>query len=203
MTTLNQGRNEMRLNNSGGRCLLENWVEERAVDQIDHHDLNNETTSGAKMFKDGHNGLLTTDFAGGVEKLTTVRDSYRPPRGAGVRQTGKKQELLEQMLYEQVSKQVDDEFNMPPENDPLSSTYRLDYNIEGFVPTEEEPTAAHDYVSEAPVSFWTEHKDKMHGISQIKPTFDSPFRKNASFSKPIDECFDQPKPYEMENIPNM
>jgi len=82
--------------------------------------------------------------------------------------------------------------------------YREDFNIEGFVPTDlEQPTAAHDYVNEQPVSFWTEHKDKSHGISQIKPTFNTVFRKNSSFSKPIEECFDQPKPYEMENIPNM
>ena len=40
------------------------------------------------MFKDGHKGLLTTDFISDVEKLTTVRDSYRPPQGPGVRQTG-------------------------------------------------------------------------------------------------------------------
>lgn len=28
MSVLNQGRNEIRFNNSDGKCLLENWVEE-------------------------------------------------------------------------------------------------------------------------------------------------------------------------------
>ena len=28
MSLLNQGRNEIRFNNSDGKCLLENWVEE-------------------------------------------------------------------------------------------------------------------------------------------------------------------------------
>ena len=28
MSILNQGRNEIRVNNSGAKCLLENWVEE-------------------------------------------------------------------------------------------------------------------------------------------------------------------------------
>ena len=28
MSILNQGRNEIRFNNSDGKCLLENWVEE-------------------------------------------------------------------------------------------------------------------------------------------------------------------------------
>ena len=32
MTTLNQGRNEIRLNNSNAKCLLENWVEEVDLD---------------------------------------------------------------------------------------------------------------------------------------------------------------------------
>ena len=32
MSILNQGRNEIRVNNSGAKCLLENWVEEVGVD---------------------------------------------------------------------------------------------------------------------------------------------------------------------------
>lgn len=28
MSTLNEGRNEIRVNNSNSKCLLENWVEE-------------------------------------------------------------------------------------------------------------------------------------------------------------------------------
>ena len=28
MTTLNEGRNEIRIGNSDAKCLLENWVEE-------------------------------------------------------------------------------------------------------------------------------------------------------------------------------
>ena len=34
MTTMNEGRNEIRFNNSDGRCLLENWVEEVCYDFI-------------------------------------------------------------------------------------------------------------------------------------------------------------------------
>ena len=43
----------------------------------------------------------------------------------------------------------------------------------------------------------------LQGCSQIKPTFDSAFRKNAAFSKPIEEYWDQPKPFENELAPNM
>jgi len=34
MSILNQGRNEIRFNNSDGRCLLENWVEEVNIGEI-------------------------------------------------------------------------------------------------------------------------------------------------------------------------
>lgn len=200
MTTLNQGRNEIRFNNSGGKCLLENWVEERAVASI-IPDASSEDPK--KIMKTGHKGLLTTNIKEGFEKETTFRESYKPPKDPGVRQRGVKAELLEKMLYEQVSKEVSEEFNPPPEPVEFKSVTQLDYNIEGFQPTKIEPTAHHDYVSEQPVTFWTEHKEKMHGITQIKPSFDSAFRKNTSFSKPIEEYMDQPKPYEHEVVPKM
>lgn len=202
MCTLNQGRNEIRFNNSSSKCLIENWVEERAVGDLDTVDLNADKSSSAKQYKDGHSGLLTTNNEAKAETLTTIRDSYRPPQPANVRQKGKKQELLEKMLYEQVSKQVTDEFNAPPETGPMESIYQADYDIQGFVPSAIAPTASHDYVSEAPVTFWTEHRDKIHSVSQVK-TLDTVFRKNTSFSKPIEEYCDQPKPYELEQIPKM
>ncbi len=40
------------------------------------------------------------------------------------------------------------------------------------------------------------------GRSQLK-TLDTPFRKNTSFSRPIEEYWDQPKPYESEKVPKM
>jgi len=43
------------------------------------------------------------------------------------------------------------------------------------------------------------------GVSQTKPTFDSPFRRNAAFSKPVSERWDPEnvKPYEHDHVPNM
>lgn len=35
MSSRFEGRNEIRYNNSGGRCLLENWVEEVNI-RIEH-----------------------------------------------------------------------------------------------------------------------------------------------------------------------
>ena len=39
-------------------------------------------------------------------------------------------------------------------------------------------------------------------VSQVK-TLDTVFRKNTNFSKPIDEHWDQAKPYELEQIPKL
>jgi hypothetical protein len=60
----------------------------------------------------------------------------------------------------------------------------------------------HDVYSEMPISYWTEKKNRAHGITQFK-TLDTPFRRNAAFSTPGAESFDQAKPYEMENYPYM
>jgi len=203
MSTLNDGRNEIRFNNSGGRCLLENWVEERAVKTIEQTDLNGDMTSSAQTFKDGHRGLLTRDTQATMNKKTTVQDSYRPPPGPQVRLVGAKQETLEKMLYEQVSKEVHAEFNQPPPQPDYKSTTQKDFIRDGFISTKPAPTANHNVVTEQPVTFWTEHRDVIHGVSQIKAGLDRPFNKNSVFSKPIEHCWDQPKPYEDEQVPNM
>ncbi|XP_013416545.1 sperm-associated antigen 8 [Lingula anatina] len=201
MSTLNQGRNEIRFNNSGGRCLLENWVEERNVAHLDPAGGGADVTSLAQVFKHGHNGVLSTEFDAKAENLTTVRESYRPPTKPGVRQVGKKHELLEQMFFEQVSKEVHEDFNPPPPQPDYLSVTTKDFSKE-FESIKPAPTQPHDLTREQPVTFWTEHVDKLHGVSQIK-TKDTPFRKNAAFSKPIDEYMDQPQPYELENYPKM
>ncbi len=56
---------------------------------IDPTDLNADMTSGAQLFKNGHTGLLTINQTAPSEQLTTVRTSYRPPRGPDVRLKGK------------------------------------------------------------------------------------------------------------------
>lgn len=61
---------------------------QRAVAPIDPTDLNADMTSGAQLFKHGHKGLLTINDSSPAEKLTTVRDSYRPPKGPDVRLKG-------------------------------------------------------------------------------------------------------------------
>merc|ERR1711976_804355 len=134
MTTLNQGRNEIRFNNSGAKCLLENWVEERAVEEFDPSDLNAGVTSGAQQFKDGHKGLLSTEINASVEKETTFRESYqyRQPLSSA---KGAKARLMEQLIFEDVSQKVNEEFNPPPPEPDYKSVTHGDFNKDDFVPT--------------------------------------------------------------------
>ncbi len=49
---------------------------------IDPNDLNGDVTSSSQMFKDGHEGLLSTNFDAKPEKITTCNETY-----AGMRPT--------------------------------------------------------------------------------------------------------------------
>ncbi len=60
----------------------------------------------------------------------------------------------------------------------------------------------HDLYSEMPVSYWTEKRNKITGVTQTK-TLETPFRRNAAFSKPIGETYDTAMPYDLENYPYM
>ncbi|ELT97541.1 hypothetical protein CAPTEDRAFT_223077 [Capitella teleta] len=183
------GRNDIPVNNSGGKILLENWVEERAVAELDPDNLGN-STSTAQQFKDGHTGLLSVDVKKPVADMTTYRHSYRPPMGPGVGSKGKREQLLEQALYEQVGQEVDQEFNPPPEKPDYNSVKSLSYDIPDFESTKPAPTTAHDYRTEQPASYWTEHCTCAHGVSAHPPSFDIVFRKNASFSSPLSEYWE-------------
>merc|ERR1711976_557833 len=72
-----QGRNYIRFNNSKGKTLLENWVEDRAVEDIDPTNLG-DAKSSAQVYKDGHKGLLTIEQEQPLDGLTTYKHSYRP-----------------------------------------------------------------------------------------------------------------------------
>ncbi|KAJ8029574.1 Sperm-associated antigen 8 [Holothuria leucospilota] len=201
MTTLNlQSRT---VNNSNGRCLLENWVEERQVQELKIEkelEKNDENTNTTLHFKDGHPGILTTDAE--QDKLTTFSHSYKVPEKPKVRTTGAKRELLEKTLYAKVSQEVQEEFDVPPPETEYNSVTRKDFDVDGFVSQHPPPKHEHNVETEQPVTFWSEHKDKIHGVSQQK-TYNAPFKKNSSFSKPIEEQWDQPKPYELEQHPWM
>lgn len=180
----------MRHNNSCGKTLLDNWVEERQCEHFDKSDVVNTS----QLHKQGHKGIMTTDFDARPESLSTVKDSYRKPQMLGVRQIGLRQQLLQEELIRQVSAEVEQEFHPPPPTIEYVSTTTKDFSKE-FTPIVKAPTRHHDIKTEQPATFWLERSEEIHGVSQVR-TKDTPFRKNAAFSTPIDEYKDAPKPGE-------
>ncbi|CAD5116618.1 DgyrCDS5491 [Dimorphilus gyrociliatus] len=208
MATINQGRNEIRVNNSNSKCLLENWVEERNVSHIDPQKLSESDKSLAQILKNGHKGILTTEFDGSTANMTTIRDAFRPPDSLPCDKfKGRKGQLEEMMMFQEALRQVKEEeaketeLSEAEKKELRMSITKSDFHMEPFESKFPTPTAAH-HLKEQPATFWTEHRDKIHGKSQDK-NFDSCFRKNTSFSKPISERFDDPKPYEQDNWPKM
>ncbi|XP_033115300.1 sperm-associated antigen 8-like [Anneissia japonica] len=201
MTTLNPSRT---FNNSDGKCLLENWVEERQCQDLGYETITEDerqSTAASHPFKDGHPGILSMK-QNETEKLTTCKDSYRQPPKPQVRTKGRKKELLERALYAQVSQEVHNEFNPPPPEVEYTSITKKDFTVEGFQSKEIEPEFEHNVETEQPITFWSSHKNKIHGVTQVKTT-DTPFKKNTAFSKPISEYTDESEPYDAEKYPWM
>lgn len=201
----NDGRNEIRVNNSSGRCLLENWVEERANKERDpSQDKEYNPTEKADFLRGGHKGLITINDSAKASDVTTVRESYTVQCPDPTRRVGKRKELMEQAFAQAVCEDLlkEKEEKAKQELEGLmASTFTKSYSKE-FTKTEFKQTANHDYITEQPVTFWSEHKDKIHGTSQVK-TKDTAFRKNDAFSKPIGEYWDESQPYEQDKYPMM
>ncbi|XP_075246519.1 sperm-associated antigen 8-like [Convolutriloba macropyga] len=174
-----------------GKVLLDNWQEERQVYPLD------------KVFtKHGHQGLLTTNLDATASDVTEVRENYTPQTVIHTNLVGKRQALLEQALYKKVTSEVVEQADTESAKEfPKQSVTHEHYNKD-FTPIEHPVTMAHDANKEMPISFWTQQVDSAHGVTQIK-TFDTPFRKNAKFSTPVEIAYDEPKPYEPENYPYM
>jgi len=194
------GRNFLRRPNSDGKCLLENYVEERAVAELE---LSNEEQT-VQAIKDGHKGILTVHLDANTHDLTQHLDAYRPPDGPSARSKGLRREMKERLLFEQALKEVEEDLNKPFVDEYIS-TKQQDYDQPDFESRKPAPTADRDYTREQPVTFWSEHRNKIHSVTQVRPTFDTPFRKNTTFSKPISERWDpdQVMPYERDHVPNM
>lgn len=184
---------------------MENWVEERQVHDtgLDSAGLTSSegfTSNSSLPYKDGHKGILTRELDTPVEKVSTHMGSYRVPPGPGVRTTGLRKELTERALFAQVSQEIQNEVNQPPPIAEYKSVTQKDFFDDDFKSELPAPLYEHNVNTEQPITFWSQHKEKIHGVSQVK-TLDTPFKKNSSFSKPIEESFDQPQPYEQEKHP--
>ncbi|XP_066567673.1 sperm-associated antigen 8 [Amia ocellicauda] len=184
------------------RCLLDNWAEERAAAPLDHVGSEEEACGKAQLHKHGHRGILSVDLVSKVADVTTVRETYTPPRGPGVRQRGIRGELLEKYLYKTIREQVLEELNAQPPAAEMISTTRHDYKRDGFESVPPAPSKEHNYKTEQAITYWSENHQKIQGVTAVRSR-NTPFKKNTSFSKPISEYLDEPTPYTLENYPNL
>ncbi|XP_016416188.1 sperm-associated antigen 8-like [Sinocyclocheilus rhinocerous] len=168
-------------NNPAGRCLLGNWVEERAAALLDR------TGPRSCVHKYGHTGILTMEVAAKVQGISTFKATFNSPKSLGVRQKGSRAELLENDLIKRISDQIHAEMNTEPPAPELCSVTKADYKVEGFKSVRAPLTTDHDYTA---ITFWSDNYQKIQGVTAVK-TKDHPFKRNATFSTPTGEQLDQ------------
>ncbi|CAM5072640.1 unnamed protein product, partial [Natator depressus] len=66
-----------------GKCLVHNWQEERATNELDQVP-SPEVGSEGFFYRHGHRGLLTLQLLAQLADSTTMKDSYRSPRRTGL-----------------------------------------------------------------------------------------------------------------------
>ncbi|XP_067296088.1 sperm associated antigen 8 isoform X2 [Pseudorasbora parva] len=170
-------------NKPDGRCLLGNWVEERATSLLDR------TVPRSRVHKYGHTGILTMDVAAEVQGISTFQAAFNAPKILGVRQKGRRTELLENELIKRISDQIHAELNADPPDTEMCSMTKADYKVEGFKSVHTPLTMDHDYTTEQAITFWSDNYKKIQGVTAVKIK-DSPFKRNATFSTPIGEQID-------------
>lgn len=198
MTHANRGRNAIPFNNSASKTLLENWVEERGVTET----LGADARPLSERYRDGHRGLLSTSTvpgasepsqaacsvgADGTETSRTFTHRTEPhPRTIGRR----REDLERQVLAYVVADVQAEELEPAPEMD-LTTTTRTDFNP-SYVPTMPKDSRPHDVYRESPASFWQRELESgkaLTGNSAIT-SGSSPFKKNATFSTPVELALD-------------
>ncbi|XP_072920406.1 sperm-associated antigen 8 isoform X2 [Hemitrygon akajei] len=149
------------------------------------------TTSRALAFKNGHKGLLSIDYLSRMSGISTYKEFYHPPSGPEEREIGIRKQLFEKCMYHKISKEVYDEYKEPFAIQPMESlsVTGRDFKMEGFKSVPRPPVMRHDYKTEQPITIWSDHVKQVQGVTEIK-TGDTPFRKNASFTRPIMEALD-------------
>jgi len=194
-----EGRNEIRFNNSGGRCLLENWVEERATSHLETNDINLSEVNCAKLHQNGHGGLLTNLSKGQVSRDTTVRTSYKPPTFPEVAHEGRRFRSMKAQLIEECTRDVEEDFfkDHCAEPMPKMSVKKQDFDDPNFEFIPPKPEHPHSLYNETPMTFWSENLKEIEGVSRIGVD-NRPFRKNAAFSKPYSEYKNEELPHGLE-----
>ncbi|XP_007498845.1 sperm-associated antigen 8 isoform X1 [Monodelphis domestica] len=179
-----------------GQCLIHNWVEERATNELDRV-LNREESEGYR-FRHGHVGLLTLELSSPQTSRTTQKDSYQHPGDPRKALRGKKEAMLELLLHHEIRKEVK-QAQGPPYYCNYESVTHHDYQRKLEQPCLPPPTKPHSLM-EQPETFWLQNAKQLPGVSNIR-TYDTPFRKNCSFSTPVPLSLEQPLPYNSAQYP--
>ncbi|XP_076016128.1 sperm-associated antigen 8 [Genypterus blacodes] len=164
----------------------------RAHDAARGDEAEEEEESSAQKHRYGRRDLLSADLDSGMESVTTHRAAFSAPKGAGVRQRGRRAELLQTHLARLIRQQEQARSEAPPPLTDFCSTTQRDFSVQGFVPVTPQVTQVHDYTSDPAVTFWSENYRQIQGVSATQ-TPNTPFRKSTAFSKPIGERLDDPE----------
>ena len=200
-----EGRNEIRFNNAGGRCLLENWVEERATQHLEDEvvDTNRDELNCAQTLQNGHKFLLTQKDD--VSADTTNRVDFKSPQFPRVATQGKMQsrllnDIINEVTLEQKKQEQAkfDQMNLEMNRLQTKSVKQADFDKENFVFKPPTPVQHHDLYNESQLSFWSDNPEKIHGKSATRVA-NAPFRKNAAFSKPHWEYRGEELPHGINN----
>ncbi|XP_072463193.1 sperm-associated antigen 8 [Notamacropus eugenii] len=177
-----------------GHCLIHNWMEERATNELDEV-LNYDESEGFR-YRYGHVGLLSLELSPQTSR-STQQDSYQHPGNTRIALRGKREAMLELLLHHQIRKEVDQEMD-PPKYFNYESVTHHDYQRELDRPGPPPPTKPHS-LQEQPETVWRQRAKKLQGVSNNQTC--TPFRKNCTFSTPVCLSMDQPLPYCSGNYP--
>uniref|UniRef100_A0A8C2UPA2 Sperm associated antigen 8 n=1 Tax=Chinchilla lanigera TaxID=34839 RepID=A0A8C2UPA2_CHILA len=142
-----------------GQCLLHNWEEERATNHLDQVPSLKDG-SESFFFRHGHQGLLTI-LQSPVPSSTTQKDSYQPPKNFHQPLRGKREAMLEMLLYHQICEEVQAEQEPPRKLFEVESVTHDDYRVELLQAGPPAPTKPHDYRQEQPETFWIQRAPQL------------------------------------------
>jgi len=147
----------------------------------------------AKTMRYGNKGVITTKLDEKMKQCTSHLAAYRVPTYCCARIKGARVKLIEKTIRAKVREEMDREEIVEPEPKKgyYDTVYNNVYGREGFVPTMPEPTQPHDVNTEMSISYWSEHADRIHGVSEINRKHDS-FKKSARFTEPTYDNYEDP-----------
>nr|KAF6487597.1 sperm associated antigen 8 [Rousettus aegyptiacus] len=143
-----------------GRCLLYNWEEERATNHLDQVP-SMQDGSESFFFRHGHRGLLTLQLQSPMPLSTTQKDAYQPPGHHYQPSRGKREAMLEMLLYQQICKEVQAEQEPTRKHVEMESVTHHDYQKELVKEGPPASTKPHDYHKEQPETFWIQRAPQL------------------------------------------